>query len=81
MKPKKQTKYKEIVKFAEAAGVSRSGAYKALEANNAQVWGQYAAFLEEHNRRQLTALQDAKARVSNAKPASKSKIAALVAAQ
>ncbi len=67
----KAIKYKAIGKFAKAVGLSRSGAFKALEANDAQAWGQYAAFLEQRNRRQLTALEDAKARVSNVVRSSK----------
>ena len=74
----KKTKYKWIGKFAEAAGLSRAGAFKALERNDPQMWGKYAAYLEKRNRRALTALEDAQARVSNARNVS---ITAALAAQ
>lgn len=67
----KQVKYKFIGAFAASVNLSRSGAFKALEANDEKLWGKYAAFLEQRNRRQLTALETAKARVSNVVRASK----------
>lgn len=67
----KQVKYKFIGAFAVSVGLSRSGAFKALEANDPKLWGKYAAFLEQRTRRQLTALETAKARVSNVVQSSK----------
>lgn len=62
----KQVKYKFIGAFAVSVGLSRSGAFKALEANDEIMWGKYAAFLEARHRKQMAAVQTAKARVLNA---------------
>jgi len=74
----KQVKYKYIGDFAKSARISRAGAFKALERNDEMMWGKYAAYLEQHNRRALTALESAKARVSNAHKIS---LATAIAAQ
>lgn len=76
---KKKTKYELIGAFSEAIGMSRAGVYKALETGDVELWGKYAAYLEDRNHKQLTALEDAKARVSSARKLIKSEIAALVA--
>ena len=75
----KKMKYRSIKDFSKYAGISRAGAFKALERNDVKTWGQYVAFLEERDKRQMTEVDKLKARASNASKVSIT--AALVAAQ
>ena len=60
-------KYERIGLFAEFIGMTRAGAFKALEREDPEVWGKYAAFMEGYRAEKREIVNEARARVSNAK--------------
>ena len=60
-------KYERIGLFAASIQMTRAGAFKALEREDPEVWGKYAAFMEQHRAEQREIVNEARARVSNAK--------------
>lgn len=61
-----ETKYRHIGEFAESLGVSRAGAYKALDRADVETWGAYVAFLEKRRETIETTVKSLKHRASNA---------------
>lgn len=61
-----ETKYRHIKAFAKHAGITRAGAFKALERADVEMWGQYVAFLERRQDRIAREVKNLKARASNA---------------
>ena len=61
-----ETKYRYIKEFAKSAGITRSGAFKALERQDVEAWGEYVAFLETRREQNTEKVKQLQARASNA---------------